>query len=71
MSPWFVHLLSEAISMKLHLTTATVPWHEIALHAVPTDTPGLFSPDFTCGASGTGHFLLGLVDPHHHAPPLI
>lgn len=37
----------------------------------PTDTPGLFSPDFTYGASGTGHFLLGLVDPHHHAPPLI
>lgn len=37
----------------------------------PTDTPGLFSPDFTYGASGTGHFLLGLVDPHHHTPPLI
>ena len=37
----------------------------------PTDTPGLFSPDFTYGASGTGHFLLGLADPHHHAPPLI
>ncbi len=37
----------------------------------PTDTEGLYSPDFTYGASGTGYFLLGLTDPLHHSPPLM
>lgn len=37
----------------------------------PTDTPGLFSPDFTYGASGTGYFFLGLNDPEQHTPPMV
>lgn len=37
----------------------------------PTDTAGLYSQDFTYGASGTGYFLLGVADPLDHAPPLI
>jgi len=37
----------------------------------PTDTEGLYSPDFTYGASGTGYFFLGVSDPLHHSPPLI
>ncbi len=37
----------------------------------PTDTEGLYSADFTYGASGTGYFLLGVSDPLHHSPPLM
>ncbi len=36
----------------------------------PTDTAGRFSPDYTYGAAGTGHFLLRTLSPHEFSLPL-
>ena len=34
------------------------------------DEPGYYSPDFLCGAAGTGHFFLRLLDPDKIEMPL-
>ncbi|MGH2369342.1 MAG: lanthionine synthetase LanC family protein, partial [Chloroflexota bacterium] len=36
----------------------------------PADDPGYFSPDFMCGAAGTGHFFLRLWQPDQVRMPL-
>ncbi|MDA0746041.1 MAG: hypothetical protein O2954_05940, partial [bacterium] len=37
----------------------------------PADEPGLYSPDFLCGAAGTGYFFLQLLAPDQVRLPLL
>jgi hypothetical protein len=37
----------------------------------PIDEPGLYSPDFMCGAAGVGHFFLRLAAPAPVRMPLL
>lgn len=55
-------ILNDALGYKV-TTSAGDRW--------PSDTSGLYSQDFSYGASGTGYFFLGIVESRHHVPPLV